>query len=366
MTGNYHEFSFGPAADAQGNLYIAHGLASGGGGAGYRYELRGQFNPTSSSGSKFACVPWRGWVCKIAPDGTMTPFASGLREPNGIGFDLKGNLWVADNQGDWVGTSKLHHIRAGHFYGHPSSLAWRDDLKLTEDPITLPVEKLDAMRTRAAVLLPHGILANSPTQPLCDDTGGQFGPFAGQLLIGEMNAPRLIRVMLDEVEGEYQGACTSFYEGAGLHMGNNRMAFAPDGSLWVGQTQRKGKWVGDSGMQRLTWTGVVPPAIKSIRLTPTGFNVQFTRPMQLKEATCSVRRFRYAYHAKYGSDQFDKASVNVTAMKLSADRLSASIALAELKPGFVHEITLEGATDDDGHLMLSPTLYYTLNRLRRP
>ena len=43
LSGNYHEFAFGPARDAQGNLYIALGLASNG--APVRREIRGGFSP---------------------------------------------------------------------------------------------------------------------------------------------------------------------------------------------------------------------------------------------------------------------------------------------------------------------------------
>ena len=36
------------------------------------------------------------------------------------------------------------------------------------------------------VHFPHGELANSPGAPICDTTGGKFGPFAGQLFIGDV------------------------------------------------------------------------------------------------------------------------------------------------------------------------------------
>jgi glucose/arabinose dehydrogenase len=64
------------------------------------------------AGRMYSRVPWRGWVLKISPDGSqMEPFASGLRSPNGIGFDAKGRLLVTDNQGDWRPTSPLYEIK---------------------------------------------------------------------------------------------------------------------------------------------------------------------------------------------------------------------------------------------------------------
>ena len=42
MTGNYHEFAFGPVRDAAGNLYVALNTASNG--AGIREEIRGDWS----------------------------------------------------------------------------------------------------------------------------------------------------------------------------------------------------------------------------------------------------------------------------------------------------------------------------------
>src|SRR5262249_52972007 len=149
-------------------------------------------------------------------------------------MDGAGRLFSTDNQGDWVGTSKLHHILSGHFYGHAPSLAWREDF--TKNRTVLDLDKL---RTEGSVLFSHAILANSPGQPVFDLSGGKFGPFGGQIFVTEFNIPRLLRVMLEEVHGEFQGAVTTFYNGPPLRAGGIRLAFAPDGSLWTSQSERK-------------------------------------------------------------------------------------------------------------------------------
>jgi sugar lactone lactonase YvrE len=270
ISGNYHEFNFGPVRDKDGNFFVALGTASSG--AGVRYEKRGEFNPLSYMDRMYSCVPYRGWVLKITRDGRTLPWASGLRTPNGLGFDLEGNLFVTDNQGDWVGTSKMHHIEKGKFYGHAASLIWQEGWE--GRPLNRGVEELDKLRTPSAILFPHGLMANSPSQPLVDSTNGQFGPFEGQILVGEMNKGRIMRVAMEKVEGTLQGMCIPFFDGAGLHRGNNRLVFGPDNALWVGHSNHG--WAGDKGLQKLTWKGTYPPEIHSIKIQPHGFLLNFT------------------------------------------------------------------------------------------
>src|SRR5690606_30447457 len=111
MTGNYHEFSYGPVQDKNGNLYIALNSSSSGG--GMSDELRGDtlmIGKMKVGNAMFSVVPYRGWVMKVDKNFKITPFASGFRSPNGIALDAKDRLYVTENQGDWVGTSPLYHV----------------------------------------------------------------------------------------------------------------------------------------------------------------------------------------------------------------------------------------------------------------
>lgn len=363
MSGNYHEFAFGPLKDKEGNLFISLNLASNG--AGIREEVRGQLNELGRPGRMYSTVPYRGWVMKLTPDGKLHPYAMGFRSPNSLGFDKQGNLFVPDNQGDWLGTSKLYHVQEGKFYGHPSSLVWKPGFNI--DPLTLPVSELAQMRTKAAVLFPQNIMANSPTQPLCDITEGKFGPFAGQMLIGEMNFPKIIRLMLEEVDGEIQGACVPFYQNAGLRKGNNRMVFAPDGSLWVGQTDHG--WAGDKGIQRITWKGQTPMEILTMNLTPSGFDLTFTQPVDAATAsdpkTYDFRRYYYEYHREYGSKQFDVQPIEVMKAQVSPDGKRVSLTLKEMKPGYIYEMTVNGVQATNKNPLINNFVCYTLNKLKK-
>ena len=367
LSGNYHEFNYGPIMDKDANLFIALNSSSGGG--SIRSEVRGQINPLGreegSKGQMFSNLPYRGWIMKLTKNGKLQPFASGFRSPNGIGFDLEGNLFATDNQGDWIGTSPLHHVKEGKFYGHPGSLVWQKDWN-RGNPFLLAPEILDSMRTRAAVLFPHGIIANSPTQPICDDTGGKFGPFSGQLIIGEMNKERIVRVMLERIDGELQGACIPFLDGNGLRKGNNRMVFAPDGSLWIGQNAHG--WLGDQGIQRIVYTGKKPADIYKMNLTETGFDLTFTSPLEVSSASnpenYQFRHYYYKYHNKYGSDQYDIQNVPITDIKISNDLKTISLKLAFLKPGYVYELNLGDIKTSSGEPLNNKLICYTLNKLK--
>ena len=372
MTGNYHEFAFGPTRDKSGNYYVGLNLASSG--ASIRPEIRGEFrhygitreqfykNHRDGSGRMYSATPFRGWILKIAPDGKTTPFAPGFRSPNGVNFDSAGRLWVTDNQGDWLGTSKLFHVKEGNFYGHPASLVWTGQWEVGRNPLKVPPAEFDAQRKRAAVLFPQGSMANSPTQMLTDTTDGEFGPFAGQLLVGEMNRPRILRVLVDEVAGQTQGACLPFIDGGGLHRGMHRFAFAPDGSLWTGSTHLS--WAGGSGLQRVTWTGKTPMELTGMKLTERGFDLTFTHPLGNVEATqFEFQRYYYKYHQSYGSPQLGKEAIGVTALEVGKNGKTVSLALDKLNPGYVYQLTLKNVTAKDKTPTLNTFVCYTLNTL---
>ena len=366
LSGNYHEFNYGPVKDKNGNLYIALNASSPNG--RMRPEVRGTVNPygrdsTDGRRQMFSAVPYRGWIMQLTPQGLLLPWASGFRSPNGIGFDLQGNLFATDNQGDWVGTSPLYHVRKGRFYGHPASLVWTKGWR-KGSPFALPVSELDSMRTKPAVLFPHGIMANSPTEPVADNTKGKFGPFAGQLLIGEMNQERIVRVMLEKVGGEWQGACVPFLDKQGLRKGNNRLVFGPDGSLYAGQSSHG--WLGDDGIQRIVFTGAPQLDILRMNLTAKGFDLVFTQPVTaaaLDPGNYHIRRYRYAYHKKYGSPQLDVQAIQINSIKATPGGKGVSLALDGLAPGFIYEIKLDSITSQKGLPLANRLICYTLNRL---
>lgn len=361
MSGNYHEFHFTPVRDKNGAYYFS--LGTGSSGNGIRPIVRGRFDERGRPGRMHASTPYRGCVLRWTPDGKTIPWAFGLRTPNGLGWDLEGNLFVTDNQGDWVGTSKLYHVKRGRFYGHASSLTWKPGFKGT--PLGTDPEILAKMRSRAAVVFPHGAMANSPTKVLAITPEAKFGPFAGQLLVGEMNQPRIMRIMLEQVGGELQGACVPFIDGAPFRTGANRMAWAPDGSLYVGHT--KHTWVGNRGITHIKWNGKIPFEVRTMELLKEGFRFTFTQPINKaiagRKETWPFKRFYYYYHVSYGSPRVDETNVEIDLIDISPDGKTVDIYLKELKAWHIHEVKIAGLKNAAGEGLSNNYLVYTLNRL---
>lgn len=359
-SGDYHEFAFGPARDKDGNFFITLNVGFGGGDA--------------------SRSPWRGWCVKVTPKGELIPWATGLRSPNGVNFSPDGDLFYCDNQGESVATCKMHHIKKGEWYGHPVSVRW-----IKHSPFAgLISEKyqtgmmydgqvgkngVSGMPTHVppCIWFPYGRMGQSASEPRWDTTKGKFGPFAGQCFVGDQTRSNIMRVVLEKVNGKYQGACFPFR--SGFECGVNRIQFAPDGSLMVGMTARGWGSVGGRpwGLQRLVYTGVEPFEIYSMKLTKDGFDLTFTKPLDEKTADTvkayNLISFTHYYWTNYGSPEVDKKAEKVEAVKVSADRRKVSLKAGGLRPGRVYELRLDGIKSSDGEPVLHPEGYYTLNEL---
>ena len=362
VSGNYHEFAFGLVQDQDENFYVTLSLASQL--QGVRQPVRGELSDSMKKIGQFSAVKYRGWVLKISPDGVATPIACGLRQPNGLGRNLEGDIFITDNQGDFVAASPLYHVTPGAFFGQPASLVWEPGFQ--GDPMKIPSEKLKRRRKRPAIEMPYGDLSSSAAEPLCDRTKGKFGPYAGQFMIAEFTHPRIVRAALEIVDGEYQGACFPFLDQNGLRKGNVRLAFAPDGNLYVAQTARG--WVGAEGLQRVTWTGKVPMDVLKMSLKQDGFELTFTHPLDSATASdpaaYAVQHYYYHYHPTYGSPKVDATPVTISGVSVSEDKKRVHLILPDLKTERNYQVTFHGLQSETKEPLIIPFAVYTLNRLR--
>lgn len=384
LSGHYHEYSYGPKLAPDGSMFVSGNVAFGDE-EWWRGESR---------------VPWRGWIMKINPDGTMEPWATGMRSPCGLGM-IDGELFYDDNQGDWQGSGAIFHITKGSFTGHPAGLRWTGE---SNSPMTLSTEqlyaKVDPRQVKKdgafikpeniadekdpaflyelkdevpelrlpAVILPHGVLGISNAEIIKDETGGKFGPFTGQVFVGDQGQSKIMRVVMEKVKGEYQGVAFDFK--AGFQSGVLRMDWGHDGSLYAGLTNRGWGSAGTStaGLQRLVWTGKMPMEMKTVSARPDGFEIEFTHPVDIKTAqdlaSWSGRSYVYKYHPAYGSPTTDEAQLKVQGVKVSDDGRKVRVVVENLRPAYLHEINVAGIRSAEGGLpVLHPIAYYTLNNI---
>jgi mono/diheme cytochrome c family protein len=371
ITGSYHEFTYGLVRDRAGNFYASSGLCSFGRGVELpwtRGPLRTeQYLPWSGPGAvpdgHRSVAEFQGWAFQITPDGTFTPFASGFRQPLGVGLSPEDELFISDCAGAWVPTSVLIHVERAAFHGHPDSLKWHPELRDRR----LSAAEVSQLRRPPAVYLPRGLMGTSPGQPVWDQTGGKFGPFHGQIFLGDVSAV-LSRIALEKIGGAYQGVAFPFLRGQGLRLGGMRHAFGPDGALYLGQTVRG--WMptgGNEGLQRIAWDGTTPVDILTQGLVDRGFVLTFTVPMGAPAAESRhyrFKRFRYDHHALDGSLRRDETEVPVNAARLEPGGRRLHLELAEVQPGFVYELMVAPeVTSAAGEPLLNRISYYTLNRL---
>jgi len=340
VSGNYHEFAFGPERDGAGRLWMTLNVGFCG-----------------SLGKSI--VPWRGWAIMIGEGGSLTPVCGGLRSPNGLGRNAAGDMFCTDNQGDWVATNKLVHLEPGDWHGHPAGDRWYETAGM-------PAPRGEEDFKAPAIWFPIDRMGRSASDILLDEGDGRFGPFGGQLFVGDQYAASVMRVYLERVDGVYQGACFPFL--SGLDCGVNRMCWGADGSMFVGMTNR-GWWSHGTrpwGLQRIVYTGVLPFEMLEIHAMPDGFEITFTKPIDRAAAadmtSYAMASFDYERWQKYGAPEINRQEHRIRHAYVGSDGRSVRLIVEDpLRAGFVHELHLDGVTSESGESLLHREAYYTLN-----
>ncbi len=354
VSGNYHEYNFGPALAPDGALWITTNKPFG--------------------DEPFGRVKWRGFALRIGLDGSMQPMCAGLRSPAGVGTAPWGDLFYTDNQGEWCGASKLAHLEPGDFHGHPwGAFSCDDPLWQFSKPGEAPngVKMPEVAATMAsfklpAVWFPYDKMGRSPAGFVWDESNGAFGPFAGQMFVGDQYQSSVIRVQLEKVGKRWQGACFPFRRG--LSSGVVRVAWDGRGGLLCGLTDRGWGSLGNRthGLERVSWTGETPFEIRAMHARPDGFELEFTAPVELvsgsEPANYQLSSYTYLLHEHYGSDEVDRADLTVREARVADDRRSVRLIVEGLREGYVHELACDVVREGGAHLVHDKA-YYTLIEL---
>jgi len=357
FTGNYHSYLHGPVKRGDSyfyNLNLAHNLPG-------VYKAGGLYMGTAGG--------LRGWLIEIDGDGEFSPFASGFRSPAGLSISPSNDIIYTENQGEFVSTSKIFKVEKDRFYGNPTGLIDLPGMNYLSEEV-----RWDAVKNTRALpilLLPHERAMNSPGSPVWDNTNGRFGPFAGQMLVGDQTQSNIFRVFTERVKGIDQGVLLPFADG--LSSGVVRLAFNPaDNSLWVGETGRG--WAAKGGslnaLQRISWDGTKPDAIHSVKVTPTGFEIIFTKPQQAESfGPIELNSWYYRDSPDYGSPELGTREEIIFEERWSTDAMRVAIDVQDFaapptvdtNTARVYYIDLTGTAFGETHSKFHSRAYYTLH-----
>lgn len=334
VTANFHEFGFG-LDEKDGHLYatLATGIQPGGASA---------LNQPKDRGS----------VVKVAlADGRTELIANGLRTPNGIGVGVDNEVFVADNEGDWLPSCKILHVSDGAWFGS-RSVDFEGTAGLTEK--------------KPVVWLPHNEIGNSPSTP----TYINDGPYKGQMIHGEVTHGGIKRVFVEKVGGEYQGCVFRFMQG--LEAGVNRLRWGPDGALYAGGIGSTGNWQQDRklwyGLQRLDYNGQSTFEMLAVRAKSNGIELEFTEP--LAEASGNhpinydIKQWWYLPTENYGGPKMDEENLTIRTVTVSKDRRKVFLELDGMKADHVIYVHLYNPFLSSKEQKLWTTeAWYTMNQI---
>jgi uncharacterized protein YegP (UPF0339 family) len=334
--GNFHEFAFG-LLYKDGFFYLNLSVS---------IDLGG--NTTNPQPA-----PNRGTTVKVnKATGAVSYVAGGLRTPYGIGWGPDGDVFVTDNQGGWLPSSKLLHVKQDRFFNHYMNPAGPFETR----PVTQPV-----------LWLPQNEIANSPSNPILLSQG----PFSGQLLFGDVTYGGIQRGFVEKVNGEYQGAV--FRMTQGLEAGVSRISLGPDGAIYTGGIGGGGNWEQPGkltfGLQKLTPNGANTFDIRAMRAVAGGFELEYTQPLSAATAQDIAAKFqaqqwRYVPTSAYGGPKVDERTLPVTSATVSSDRRKVTLILSGLRAGHVvHLRSPRPFASESGQQLWSTEAWYTLNAL---
>ncbi|MBA2602828.1 MAG: hypothetical protein H0U94_04515 [Acidobacteria bacterium] len=339
MTGtNFHAFNLNLEVDAQGRFLWAKSTPWPTG------------NPVELTDAH-QITPHEGVLLRLSPDGRqLETIARGLRNPNGLSIGPKGEIYITDNEGNWVPTSKVTRIVEGGFHGfvpsaHQASLVggWAPP-----DDWVKPL-----------VWTPHAGPGsdNSPSQARVINNPAWPEELQGDLLLASYGRGTLSLLLMEEVDGQPQAA--HMVLPLQFRSGLQQMRFHRDAHLYiVGMTNWSSTSHGGErgGFHRVRYTAGKPLHLPVALHTKTGgLELRFATPLDRASATnlanYRLSKWTYTWNSSYGSKQFfslDKPGqagpdpVAVQSASLSSDGRTLLLEIPTLTPGSIPRIPITG------------------------
>lgn len=369
ISNQYHEFNLNLDTDPDGNFYFTKGGDLG---------------------------PWKhqhhGCLLRVSKDGSrLDVVATGLRAPNGMGVGPKGELTTADNEGNWVPSSRVDLTKQGGFLGHihtargprlavqgTNVIHYVDAKEVAKFSIdsdnfktlskTIPVDY-----DKPIVWLPHTYEMDNSSGGQVWVTSDKWGPFAGDLLHLSYGACAMHKISHEFVDGQVQGAAIKFplkFE-SGIMRGRFN---AKDGQLYLcGLVVWQSKGPKTGAFHRVRYTGQPVRMPEEVRVRPNGIEITFTAPLDAALAqdlqSYSLEQWNYRWTSSYGSkdykpsapEQLGRDKVEIKSAKLSADKRTVFLETGPVRPVMQSLIKVDLKTADGAPIKYD--VYHTINQV---
>src|SRR6185436_16051652 len=233
ITSYYHEFAMNLETDSKGDFYFTKG--------GNLDEAR---------------TPHHGTLLRVTRDGRkLEVVCTGLRAPNGLGMGPHDEITTADNEGNWVPSSRVDLCTPGRFNGHVFNSHSTPKPSTFDPPL---------------FWLPHSYELDNSSGGQVWVTSDKWGPFRGDMLHTSYGACALFHVMQEKVDGVAQAGCVKFP--LKFDTGIMRGRFNPrDGQLYLaGLVVWQSNGARQGGFQRVRYTGQPVQAPQQMHVRKNG------------------------------------------------------------------------------------------------
>lgn len=319
---SYHAFVFDLQADSKGNVYYV----TGGNALGRER-------------------PWYSRAIRVSADGTHSEeVATGFRAPNGLSIAPDDTIYVSDNQGQWIPSSKLSRIKAGGFYGHVA------------DPRLDPKAPAPPSFDPPLCWIPMSMDNSSGGAAFPPKEG--WGPLSGSILHTSFGMAAMLAIFDDGTQG---AAIKLPWK---LDSGVQRARFSPhDQNLYVvglkGWQTRAAK---EGCLHRVRYTGKPWRLPCGWKVGKKTISIQFAEPLDKAAAedtgNYAAEEWNYLWHSTYGSPdvsvsdpkQKRRDPLEITGAHLSEDGKTLTLDVPQLTAAMQVQIKMGGKFKDGAEI----------------
>lgn len=301
---HFHEFAMGLQTDAQGNFYYAK----------------------SARHARTQLVAHHGTLIRVSSDGSKSDIlAHGFRAANGVCINPDGTFIVTDQEGHWNPMNRINWVEPGNrFYGNMWSYGAPEDT--SDSAMEQPLAWVDKGFDR------------SPAELLWIDSES-WGALNGKLLNLSYGQGRLEIVPHEFVNGQVQGGLNRLPI-PDFPTGVMRGRFHPDNghlylcgmSAWAtAQMHQPG------GFYRIRKTSAPSYLPIDLKAKNDGIEITFSEAIDSESLQAAIDPFvvqtwALKRSAKYGSQHYDKKTLEVAGSKLSSDGKTLKLTIPGIEP----------------------------------